>query len=762
MFRRLGRIVSRGWPFMLLLWPLLGLVLGHYSPHIDEVTTVGPGFSLPEGYDSRTADDLLDDAFSRERSRLIVLMSSGTPLTEADHQLIHDLFETEIANPAKHPLVAYYLSPYTHKYIERRLSSLDGKTVMVVVILKGQFTGLNTYAYVEEVEGLLDDFTEAHPHLSYNITDSAAIGRDYNKAAKESLDRTRVATVLLVVTILVILYRSPVTPIVPLLTIALSLYVATSVMALLGKGVMEIPKLVPIYMVVILFGSCTDYCLFLIGRFREEMARGRSRFDAVGTAITHVGEAVTASALTTIAGLSMMVFASFAIFRTTGPALGIGLAVGLLAALTFAPALMVILGKRLFWPVKIKPIDAEKTRAAHVWDWLARIVVRRPGLVLMIAILAFAPLAAVGSVARPSYDLFRELPPGAPSVRGHSLIMNRTKFDQTQHSEQLVLVMKSAVNFRKHQGLCVVEEISMTFDEQNAANEIRSITRPIGKVEPALDQYISEPHSTLRYATAMPVLLAAFPTYVSKDGSITRINIVLRWPSFSPRAIETPEKLKPVVRAALERAGLPEQTFHFTGVSAQMGDVAKVTRHDLRKLRWMVLGVLYVILSIMLRGAIAPIYLLATMVFNYFTALGITQLIFVRLLGKPGLDWKVEFFLFVLLVAIGVDYNIYIMSRLREERKRRTFRESLRHAIVFTGSIISSCGIIMAGTFGSMTLSTLAMMMEIGTAMAIGVLLDTFIVRPLVVPSFALLVERLKEKLRGGTRKARVRKPDTS
>jgi RND superfamily putative drug exporter len=487
-----------------------------------------------------------------------------------------------------------------------------------------------------------------------------------------------------------------------------------------------------------------------MGRFREELARGHSRFQAVGIAITNVGEAVTASAVTTISGLCMMAFADFAIFRATGPSLGIGLAVGLLASLTFAPALMAVLGRHLFWPVKVRVIEVEKTRSGRFWDRFARIVIRHPGLILVLVTLAFVPLATLGGVVKPSYNLFKELPADAPSVKGNDLLVAR--FAETSRSEQLTLVVKAGVNFRAHGGMRTVDKLCDAFLATGAeVTEVRSATRPMGKIEPHIRDYLTEDDNPFtRFKLEFAGLGAAFERYVSKDGHVMRISILLKSDTFSPKAMRMANQLRPLVRSVLKEAGVNDAEIHFGGVSPHMYDLSKITRSDLRRLRWMVLGVLYIILAVVLRGGIAPLYLLATMVLNYFTTLGILQLFFVNFLGWEGLDWKVEFFLFVLLVAIGVDHNIYIMSRVREESRRQPFRQALHHSIVFTGSIISSCGVIMAGTFGSMARSTLSVVQEIGLGMAVGVLLDTFIVRPMVVPACALLVEWVKGKLRRG------------
>ena len=193
-------------------------------------------------------------------------------------------------------------------------------------------------------------------------------------------------------------------------------------------------------MVVIIYGSVTDYCMFIIGRFREELARGHSRFEAVRIAVSHVGAATAASATTTIAGLGMMWFADFEIFRSTGPILGVGLAVGLLASITFTPALIVLFGRHLFWPARdIRTISVENTRSGRFWGRIADAVVQRPGLILVLALGFFLPFATLGVTAVPSYDIFEELPPDSPSVVGNLEIQK--KFPENSRSEQITLVL---------------------------------------------------------------------------------------------------------------------------------------------------------------------------------------------------------------------------------------------------------------------------------------------------------------------------------
>ena len=757
MFRLLAKIVTRGWPVILIAWPLTAIVLGFLAPDLDSVTTEGISSKLPPNVDSEKASALLKEAFGAvPESYLIIMITAKSPLTPADDNVIHAVFN-RLTDKVNHWVIRVSMDRWNSPEFGSRFVSGDKTTEMCAVDITTEFVSSDTVAYVDAVLAELRRMSVEHPNLAGAITGSAAVGRDYGKAAITSLERTRIATYSLVVLILVIIYRSPVAPIIPLLTIGLSLKIATQVAALLALGGIQVTKLVPIFLIVILFGSGTDFCLFLIGRFREEMSRGQSKRDAAGVAIARVGAAITASGGTTIVGLSMMAFAEFDIFRTTGPIIGLGLAIALLASLTFAPSLMLLLGKGVFWPGKVLPIDPA-AGWARFWHRLAANVVRRPGLVFILACLVLLPFAYVGLKVQPSYDLFSELPESSPSVAGHQLI--DAKFDYTSRPEQLTMVVKADANFRSPDGLRAAETVWRRLAAEPDVVEVRSVVTPLGEPVEALQRFMVPPtglgavlggvRSLPELFRDAPLLQRVFDTYTSKDGKIAKFDVVLRGEAFSPACLERAETLRPIAEEALRRAAVKGFEVHFTGISAHMHDLGKVTTADLHRLIVLVLVAIFIILAWLLRTGGAPIYLIATIVLTYVTALGIAQNVFVDLVGREGLDWKVQFFLFVLLVAIGVDYNIFLMTRLREERKDKPLDEAVRRSVVFTGGIISSCGVIMAGTFGSLMFSTLAVMKQIGFAMAVGVLLDTFVVRPIMVPAIVLMLDRAWKKIRHG------------
>jgi hypothetical protein len=236
-------------------------------------------------------------------------------------------------------------------------------------------------------------------------------------------------------------------------------------------------------------------------------------------------------------------------------------------------------------------------------------------------------------------------------------------------------------------------------------------------------------------------LRQALSFYLSPDGRVTRLDLLLREPGYSRSATDFVELLKRRLPAILREVGLPETTAHLAGATAVINDIKQVTHRDFYRVVVLVVLGVGIVLVPTLRGLAAPVYLMATMVLNYLATRGVAFLVFVVGTGHSGLDWKVQFFTFVLLVSVGIDYNIFIMTRIQEEKARRGLVAGVKEAMVRTGGVISSCGVIMAGAFASMLLGSLAVVVQLGFAVAAGMLLDTFIVRPVLVPAIVLLWE---------------------
>jgi RND superfamily putative drug exporter len=615
--------------------------------------------------------------------------------------------------------------------------------------------------------------------VQVGISGSAAVGGDMLRSAHESIKNTELFTIIIVVAILIAVYRSPLLVLVPLITIWASLQVAMGVVALLTQlhlvpgfawWDLKVFTTTKIFIVVILFGAGTDFCLFLIARFKEELEHGHELASASGKSLFAVSDALIASAMTTILGLGMMFFADFGKYRNSGPVIGLCLFVTLIACLTLAPALLRAFGKWIFWPIKItqRTSDHPPTLADRAWTRLARTIVAYPLPILIGSVLILFPLAYHGfwSGDHVTYDFLSGLADTTPSKQGTLLLQKH--FPVGESGPLVVLAKREGAQFDERDGRAKVRELS---DELyvEGVESVRSISDPLGEFAPgerrglsnikALRAWASSPHRKTAeiYVSQAPQLA----------GDVTRLELVLKTDPFDIASLQTlaavDQKLKELKEAP--DSYWADAEFAYAGPTAGVRDLRDVTRSDNRRIQVLVVIAVYVVLVIMLRQPVICAYMIVSVLFSYFVTIGATEAFFMWAYGPgyPGLDWKVPLFLFVILVAVGEDYNVYLATRVQEEQKRHGPFSGLRKAIVKTGGIITSCGIIMAGTFISMTASmwgqfipepfsswlfateigALRGIVELGFALALGVLLDTFIVRPILVPAFiALLAQR--------------------
>jgi RND superfamily putative drug exporter len=574
----------------------------------------------------------------------------------------------------------------------------------------------------------------------------------------------------LVVVVLLAIYRSPWLVAVPLACIALSTVVALDLLATLAQWSQNHPEAWPawrvftttkIFVVVLLFGAGTDFCLFLIARFREAAARGASPDLASVDAVGRVGGAVAASALTTIVGLATMGLADFGKFAYSGPAIGASLAVALAACLTLGPALLATaLGRRVAVDAAARgevaefgdrdePLlgSASLARSSGVWSRIADVVVSRPGLVLTVSALVAAPLVWRGAHTEVTYDLFGELSPRATSRRGADLLMRH--FPAGDVGPITVLAKLPAGSLADNEGRLKIAELAKHLHDLKGVSKVRSLYRPTGEPPGTVSVFSSRGLSAIA-AAGSPVAEETFVARLPDDaGDVTRLFLVLEDSPFSERAMATCERVQDALEALAADQASPWHgaEFELLGTTPGICDLRRTTLADRRTIEISVTLSVLAVVMILLRRPIVSLLLVATVVIGYLATLGAIQLLLQWRLGTDyaGLDWKAPVFLFVILVAVGQDYNIYLVTRVFEEQRRLGGLAGLKEAMVRTGGIITSCGVIMAATFFSLTTGSLRGMVELGLALSLGILLDTFVVRTVVVPALLALLERLRE-----------------
>ncbi len=765
MFQSLARLVNqRGW-VVIAGWAVVAVALSLVAPKWESVTKDDDVGFFPAGYPSVIGQSLLTRGFPKDvasSQAVIIAERAGGKLTGADFDYIVDLSTRVSRLKAEEPhlgikQVVDYRVPVLGPRLLGDAHQGPGRAALILVSLNGTYIAKQTRVAMDRLIEVVAGFAKAPDGLLVRMTGSAAVGHDMNDAANASLAKTTWATIGLVLVILVIVYRSPLLALLPLATIGLSVKVsllAIATLTLVPGLRFQVINITNIFVIVVLFGAGTDYCLFLIARYREELARGRTGPDALREAIEQVGGALVASAGTVIVGLGMLWFSSFAKIQYTGPAIALSLAIGLLAALTLAPVLLHWLRGAVFFPFRPphheKGADRDQEGLAQVplaafWGRIANVVIGRPGLILAVSLAALAPFAVIGARTTANYSQLTDLNPDQPSILGAKTV--RDYFAAGELGPTTLLIEHRGVDFRSEKGRALIEGLSKTLAALNNVAEVRSISRPLGQPPGSLRQrfadQIQRPFVDPRYVSTAP----ADPADLNH---IARIDLIFQSDPFSDRSLRSLKEIRKTVRDA-GGPGRPLEGLAATGLAgstAMVADLREVTTLDEHRMYWMVTLGVYVILVVLLRRPWICLYLIATVVLGYLASLGITELVFRSLHAGPdpwvGLDWKVSFFLFVILVAVGEDYNIFLMARVLEEEKKHGPIEGTRQAVMHTGGIISSCGLIMAGTFGSMITGNLTALRELGFALGLGVVLDTFIVRPILVPAFVILIHRFR------------------
>jgi RND superfamily putative drug exporter len=690
---------------------------------------------------------------------------------------------TPAANSGSPDSIVANIRTFSDRDLGPLLVSADQKATLVIMELTTEFTERKNDPLINKMEALVGrpghpgtlQLEKDYPRgLDLSLSGLATVGRDMRAAAQHSADATQMATVVLVVLLLLAIYRAPILAIIPLLTVFVSVEIALHLLCILAKaGYVTLFGGIEVYVTVVLYGAGIDYCMFLMARYKEELDNGASFEEAIAISVSRVGHALAASAGTVMCGIGMMIFCRFGKFQDAGIAMSSSLVFVLAASLTMTPALMMLAGRWAFWPhvqtERLSKVQGwvsptslvnrllEREWFGAIWGKIGDALIARPGTIFLLAVLLMTPFAVIAVLFQDklSYGLLSELPKNDSCVVGAAAV--QAHFPPGITGPVTILVQNRNADFRtdaelkdNQPGWQQVQTFSDTLNDRKqdlGIDDVRSVAYPLGMAESVQPNRIQMRALRKR---AQSVYVSDKPGFA---GQVTKVDVVMAYDPFSPESMAGFDHLRAVLAergTKGEPSLLPPELnsndtqLDYLGGTPSIRDLKTVTNGDQWRMDLLVPAVVFLILVMLLRKIATSAYLIVTVFFSYLVTLGITFTVFYLIdrHGFTGLDWKVPMFLFTILVAVGEDYNILLMARIEEEQRVHGPVDGILVGLRKTGGIISSCGIIMAGTFSSLMFGSLWGLAQLGFALAFGVLLDTFVVRPILVPAYLILLNQ--------------------
>ena len=688
----------------ILAWLSIGGFAGGAFSKISTVQENDNSAFLPDSAESTIAGEVLVKFSSQDDQlfpALLLLLGDLNPATNA--QAFEKVNQYAATLPSRTlPATGKPLSTYFAQGVPLTpIPAQDGKAILINAQLDFAVADANIDGepvFPKIIEFIREDMEKefASAGITTHVTGPAGLFADLFEAFGSIDTRLLQTTLIVVAIILIIVYRSPVLWILPLFTAGSALGIATMIVYYLAReDIIDLNGQTQGILDVLVLGAATDYALLLIARYREELHHHESRFESMKIALRGVFEPIIASGSTVIAGLLVLLLSDLSSNRGLGPVGSIGIASSMLAVLTLLPALLIVFGRWIFWP-KIPRFDDVDEKLSGLWSKVGNLVDRRPKAVWIstgLALLIFA---------------------------GFSVTLKSDGLSQseafTTRTDSVIGLEKLGEHFPSGEGT----PVEIVVDQADIASAAAAIGRVsnVASVVPLtnVDPLTQRPTSELKVVDGKVVLYATLKV--------------------APDSAEGKESI-PLIRQAAKEVN---PNILVGGQSAIGYDVDQSSRRDNRVIIPIVLLLIAVILGFLLRSILAAALLLITVVLSFAATLGVCALVFDHVFGFAGTDAAFPLFAFIFLVALGIDYNIFLMTRVREESLKIGTRAGIIKGLTVTGGVITSAGIVLAATFGVLGILPLVFLAELGFAVAFGVLLDTIIVRSLLVPALVRVI----------------------
>ena len=693
------------------IWLALVAVLALLFPQINSVENYA-GEDIPEEMMSSQAAEIIAEQFpSNSGIPLLMVWFNEQGLSEQDIQNIQALYGVLAQNPTKGQLE---LPPFHQMPSQALVASIseNGKSLVTPVFYD---KGVNTDALKENLAFITessknifeeDPFTKemTSNNLLARYSGPVAISVDATDLFKSADFKLMVATVILILVLLLVIYRSPILAFIPIIVVSIAFLVVSPILgALAEQGWINKDAQAVAIMIVLLFGAGTDYCLFLITRYRDILLEEENKFLALSQAFKESAGAIAMSGLTVVIGLAALGLADYGAFQRFAVPFSVGVLLTGISVLSLLPAVLALLGRVAFWPViprteemdkeyalkKNKPVKARKENHRYMRK-VGEFATKHSWLVIILSGALLIGLAVASTQAKYNYDLLSSFPEDMSSREGFKIIEENFTPGELAPVQVLVDTEGQEVNITEQ--LKVLPYVSLV-------KEVRS-----GQTNPNIQLY----------------------------------ELDLNKNPYSNEAMEDIDHLKLALPSILTDAGVQnvEKRFYVGGETSAQIDTRDVQERDESIIQPVIIIVIFTLLLVYLRAVVTSIQLMITVLISFFAALGAGWLIIHYVLGHNSMASAIPLYSFVFIIALGNDYNIFMISDIwKNRRKSKAHRQSIAGGVASTGAVITSAGLILAGTFGVLASLPIQLLVHFGIVTAAGILIDTFIVRPLLVPA---------------------------
>jgi RND superfamily putative drug exporter len=711
----------RGAKISLLCWVLLAIALSVTAPGAKEYAISAGEGSASGNNPAQQAQRLLDEQFpSAEGVPALLVFHNEEKISAEQLQSISGLSEwlSSDSKPANiDKAMPFHAMPAP---VQEEQLSEDHTTLLLPVTLKEHTESDQVLADLDAIREKWKLAGAADVQLE--LTGPAAISADTLTLFRNADVVLMLATVVLILILLVAIYRSPLLAIIPLAAAGLVYAVVDRLIGLAGKaGLFVIDKQSLSIMMILLFAVITDYCLFVFSRYREELLGTQSKHSAMESAMKHVAEPILFSGGTVLLAMLALFAATFQPYRGFAPVFAATVAVILLAGLTLVPAVFALLGRKAFWPFvpKVQSLPTSTHARNRLWTKIGEFVTSKPKRVagIMLIMLLLAAINAFG--LNFSFNLMKSFPEKLGSRQGFELLEQHYPPGELA---PVTLLVNNAADIGADASFA--GKLRSLMEEMQRQGNIASIIPDLTRMDMVLNEALS------------------------LDKKSMRLQLVLKTNPYDEAALDAVKEWQKESDSMLRASGFdPEQqSLQFAGQTAEQVDVRAMNKQD----TLVVFGLITLLITIMLAwqtGSIKlALYMMITILLSYAATLGLSWGVFHSLLGYETISYRLPMYSFVFMVALGVDYNIMLVSRVQEEAARHPWKKAIQLAVASTGGVISSAGIILAATFAVLMTQPLQELFLFGFMMAVGILIDTFLVRGVLLPALMTVLFNRKKQ----------------